>query len=142
MAEQARNPSAQWSRILSELAQDLADTSDSEIFSELLDEGIDPQAEAARIRQLASEVTRESGRQRLESARAELAQHRANRSVPKIALPTDKAREILAEVLKRKDDYGLTLAARKAGELTDSDVQQFLQVLFERGVIDTDGNLT
>lgn len=142
MALNKRNPGDEWSRIVTELLQDLTDTSESEILKELLDEGLDPRAEAERIRRMAADAGKESGRRRLSRARAEANDYQTNQPARTIELSPEKARQIMAGLSASRRGERFTLAARKASELTDSDVQQFVQVLFGRGIIDSDGNFT
>ena len=140
MSGKTKTPSSDLSRLREELAADVMDTSDEDIFLEVRDRGIDPEAAASRVASVLQRAILDSGKQKMTSARESL---QSQKLVNKRSDPIDisKARALLEKAVKSDANLQqrLTLAARNGESLPDSDVQSLVDDLLELGILNDEG---
>jgi hypothetical protein len=118
------------------LVDDILNTSDDEILAELKEHDIDAEQLAASMRTLFDKTMIAANKHRLAAAKAGVAAlKKASETVKMPSLDIAAARERLNRVLETlTPDQKLTLAARKAIELSDADVLSLLDDLNELGL--------
>lgn len=135
-------PSAPLDQLADELVLDLMIMSDAELLAEVEAEGLNPEAEADRIRALISSATAQAGKARLQAARAELDRAVQVPSAQIHKLPLRERAAVLARFAN--DDARLksrlTMAARNGEGITESEMDDILANLRELGAIDDEGN--
>lgn len=114
--------------------------SDDEVLAEFREDGGDPERHAAKMRSMFENRLLAAKKARMNAAKAGVASSRQAEkglSVPVVDIADARAR--LRAVIARADSIpGLTLAARKEDELSDSDVVGMLEELAELGLLDGD----
>ena len=123
-------------RFADALAEDIDRASDRDLLAEAVEDQIDVEKLATSMRRLFDQVESEGGKARMAAARAAVDADR-RRHAPAVRLDPLEARRRLAQVLARTPEAGreVTLAARKAEELSDDDVLAVLGNLEELGII-------
>ena len=118
------------------LVDDILNTSDDEILAELKEHDIDAEQLAASMRTLFDKTMIAANKHRLAAAKAGVAAlKKASETVKMPSLDIAAARERLNRILETlTPDQNLTLAARKAIELSDADVLSLLDDLNELGL--------
>lgn len=124
------------------LVSDAANLSEAELIAEMKADGLDPDAEVARMRAVVASAIVQSGKARLAEAKQGVAKAR---KVAVAALPP--LRVANADTVLRRfanDDVKLrsrlTMAARNGEGLTEREADQVLNDLRELGAIDDEGN--
>lgn len=125
-------------RLAQALVDDILSMSDDALMCEIAEDGLDPAAEAARLRGIYATALGAVGRARLAAAKAAVAADKAiprQGAVVKLDPATNRAR--LEAVLRRDPETldKLTLAARNGEGLSDSDVQSMLEDLEALGLL-------
>jgi hypothetical protein len=123
------------------LAENIDRTSDTDLLAEAAEDKADIQHLADAMRNLFDKVESEAGKAKMAAARAAVDADRRRGSESVVRLDPAVARRRLAEVIARSRgvEGRLTLAARKAEELSDDDVLAILENLEELGVISDEG---
>jgi len=123
-------------RLADALAEDVDRTSDADLLAEAAGDQIDIEKLAATMRGMFDQVEGEAGKARMAAARAAVDADR-RRPAPVVRLDAAEARRRLAQLLADTPQVArkLTLAARKAEELSDHDVLAVLEDLQELGII-------
>jgi len=119
-------------RLVDALVEDILSTPDKDILAELKECGGDPARNAAEMRAFFERSIVAANKHRLAQARAGAARNRKRR----VGGPVDiaQARQRLRAILDSAGGpQGLTLAARKESELSDSDIVSMLDDLYELG---------
>jgi inactivated superfamily I helicase len=127
-----------------ELVADLMQLSDAELLAEVKAEGLDPEKEAARVRETIRVALTKRGKARLEAARSALEAARATAPGARRHLQVDDRRAVLARFANDDEKLRerLTMAARNGEEITDEEVEAILNDLRDLGAIDDEGNPT
>jgi len=135
------NYDEQLARIMNGLADSVLDLSDSELLAELQEEGVDPQVEAERTKNVLRAASKAYRKRKLEEAQRTYEKRVAEMRAKSYELPSSpsKQRELLAAVIAVRPDLqsALFTAHRDFRELSDADVESFLKQLKELGVLDT-----
>lgn len=141
MSGKTKRPSSELSRLREELAADVMGTSDEEIFAEVRDRGVDPEAAATRVASVLQRAILDSGKENMAAARESLQKQKAaeDRRVP---VDISKARALLEKAAKSDANLQqrLTLAARNGDGLPDGDIQSLVDDLLELGVLTDEGD--
>lgn len=123
-------------RLADAFVEDVLNASDEDILAEAKEDCPNPPAAAAHTKALFERAAAAAGKERLDAARAALAQQRGPATVTR--LDAAEARRRLQQVLTRDPDmaHRLTLAARKdQGQgLSDNDVLGLFEDLAELGI--------
>lgn len=133
-------------RLADVLVEDILTATDAEILAEAKEDGIDPAATTARLKDVYKKALTEMRKSRLAAARAAVDNdHRGGWSETVTRLDSVAARKRVEAVLKQNPETHkkLTLAARNGEGLSDSDVQSMLEDLEELGILlpeDNEGN--
>ena len=136
MSGVTKKPGSELSRLREELAADVMGTSDEEIFAEVRDRGVDPEAAATRVASVLQRAILDSGKEKMAAARESLQKQKAAEDTRE---PVDiaKARALLEKAAKSDANLQqrLTLAARNGDSLPDGDVQSLVDDLLELGIL-------
>lgn len=126
-----------------ELAADLMGLSDAELLAEVEAEGLDPAAEAARVRATIAAALVQSGKARLAEAKVAVGQARVTTSTNIRPLRVQNRQAVLVGFANddTKLKSRLTMAARNGEGITDGEMDSVLDDLRELGAIDDEGNL-
>jgi len=136
MSGKTKRPGSELSRLREELAADVMGTSDDEIFAEVRDRGVDPEAAATRVASVLQRAILDSGKEKMTAARESLQEQNAaeGRREP---VDISKARALLEKA--GNSDANLqqrwTLAARNGDSLPDGDIQSLVDDLLELGIL-------
>ncbi|MBK9131260.1 MAG: hypothetical protein IPM20_06430 [Gammaproteobacteria bacterium] len=135
MNDKVNRPQDQLFLLREELADDAMNMTDEEILAESRKKGLDPDTAANRIRAVLNNAVLESGRQRMQKARAGL--HSQNKVHPMrdTSMDIHRAKTILKSAAANDPQVQLTLAARNGGESSDNDILSLVQDLLELGII-------
>jgi hypothetical protein len=116
------------------LADDILQASDEEILAQFAEDVGSPEANAAKMRALFERTVLLSNKERLQAARAGVANNpeQRNRSTIPILEARLRLRQALAALAH---DNTFTLAARKESDLSDSDVLDMLETMRELGLL-------
>lgn len=130
-------------RLADEFVDDILNLSDDEVLAEFREDGGDPERHAAKMRSMFENRLLAANKARMSAAKAGVASSRRvekRLSVPVVDIADARAR--LRALIARADSIpGLTLAARKEDELSDSDVVGMLEELAELGLLDGDQDI-
>jgi hypothetical protein len=128
-------------RLADALAGDVDRASDSDLLAEAAGDQIDVEKLAATMRGLFEQIEGEAGKARMAAARAAVDADR-RQPAPVVRLDAAEARRRLARLLADTPQVArkLTLAARKAEELSDEDVLAVLADLEELGIVPSPDN--
>ncbi|UYN96073.1 MAG: hypothetical protein KIT25_03770 [Enhydrobacter sp.] len=126
-------------RLAAFLVEDILEASDDDILAEAREDGVDPQADAARLRALFERTVLDANKRRLLAARAAVQAERSSGQRKGSVFDIQEARRRLQSILEQKGTIpALTLAARNENELSDADVLSMVQDLEELGVLPPD----
>ena len=127
-------------RLADEFVEDIINMSDEEVLAEFQEDGGDPERHASEMRAMFENSLLTANKARMNAAKAGVASSRRTTSgLPSPVVDIENARARLRAVIARADSIpGLTLAARKEDELSDSDVVGMLEELAELGLLDND----
>lgn len=127
-----------------ELVADLLQLSDAELVAEVKAEGLDPEKEAARVRESVRIAIMGRGKARLTAARSALEAARASSAGARRPLSVQDRRSVLARFANddEKLRQRLTMAARNGEGITDQEIDAILNDLRDIGAIDDEGNPT
>lgn len=138
MADKPRDPRTELRRVFDAIAGSAFEMSDEEILAEARDEGLDPEAEAAKAREI---LLRRVRKERLSQARRDYEEASAriltstSRGLPES--PAEKRRLLDAFMTSRPEIRGLATAQfRELADLSDADVEGTLRKLAELGLLD------
>jgi len=126
-------------RLTDVLVDDILQTPDTEILSEVADKGKSVKAEVNSIREILKNAEKQVAKNRLVAAREAVARQKKAEQMAKskaILLSPEDARLALDTILRKHPDstQEFTLAARKGKDLSDSDVMSMLEDLRELGL--------
>jgi hypothetical protein len=133
-----RTDAEQLQAIFDSTTDSLTEASDQDILDEARLQGLDPDAEATRVKALMLETVRAFQQRALREARkaydAQSAQTAKQHSIPNT--PSER-RELFSFVLTRQPQYAelFTAQHREFTDLTDSDIETYLEDLAELGVL-------
>lgn len=124
------------------LVSDAANLSEAEVIAEMKADGLDPDAEVARMRAVVASAIVQSGKARLADAKQGVSQAR---KVAATALPPLRVANPDTVLRRFANDDGklqsrLTMAARNGEGLTEREADSVLNDLRELGAIDDEGN--
>lgn len=127
-------------RLADEFVEDILSMSDEEVLAEFREDGGDPEQHASEMRAMFENSLLTANKARMSAAKAGVASSRRTMSGPPApVVDITNARARLRAVIARADSIpGLTLAARKEDELSDSDVIGMLEELAELGLLNND----
>lgn len=137
----SRDHDLELARLEEELVDDIVSLSDEDLLAEAKKDGVDVAEVANRGREIVSKAIAAAGKAKLVAAQiAVKASHeRAPLRVIQGSLQ-EKQRLIQAVIAKQSEGSAkFTLAARNAGQVTENDVDQFLQDLMDLGLLGEDG---
>lgn len=125
-------------RLADEFVEDILNLSDDEVLAEFREDGGDPERHAAEMRSMFENRLLVANKARMNAAKAGVASsRRAEKELSTPVVDIADARARLRAVIARAGSIpGLTLAARKEDELSDSDVVGMLEELAELGLLD------
>ena len=136
MSGKTKKSGSELSRLREELAADVMGTSDEEIFAEVRDRGVDPEAAATRVASVLQRAILDSGKEKMAAARESLQKQKATEGTRE---PVDiaTARALLQKAAKSDANLQqrLTLAARNGDGLPDGDIQSLVDDLLELGIL-------
>ena len=136
MSGKTKKSGSELSRLREELAADVMGTSDEEIFAEVRDRGVDPEAAATRVASVLQRAILDSGKEKMAAARESLQKQKATEDTRE---PVDiaTARALLEKAAKSDANLQqrLTLAARNGDSLPDGDIQSLVDDLLELGIL-------
>lgn len=143
MPSSSENHQAAWLRLAELLGDDLETMSEEEFVAELAEDGVDDQSTANSIRDAISEMIINRYKERLDHARRDLRQNKTPTEINKLDMTDEEKRDLLKRFESNRGPLpnDLTLAARKADELSVDDIESMVQTLFELGLIDDQGNI-
>ena len=128
------------------LGESICNESDEEILEDLRQEGIDPEAEAARLRTMMLDTVKAFQQRRLIVAREGYRRRVEQLEKRKYPIPesAQERRSLFSFVLQQPQCARLVTAQyRELNDLTDDDIETYLEDLAELGVLDelnqTDG---
>ena len=137
MADKPRDYEAELWRVMNALADTAAQASDEEILAQTREEGLDPETEAATVREILlgavkKEKLREAQRRyEAESVRLQTKHFRLPQS------PSDKRLLLGAFLAAQPQARGMVTAQfRELGELSDADVESSLRKFEDLGLLD------
>jgi hypothetical protein len=127
-------------RLADEFVEDILNMSEDEVLAEFREDGGDPERHAAEMRSMLENSLLAANKARMNAAKAGVvSSRRAAKGLSAPVVDIADARARLRTVIARADSIpGLTLAARKEDELSDSDVVGMLEELAELGLLDDD----
>lgn len=128
------------SRLLDELADDLASLTDAELRAEAEADDVDLEAEAQKVRSVIAFAIAREGKKKLAAARAAVDRETKARVVRQPLRVRDRAK-VLARFTEQdgKSKIRLTMAARNGGGI-NAEADSILEDLRELGAIDDEGN--
>lgn len=141
MSNEKTSAILQLERVADLVFLDLLETSDADILQEALEDGIDIEQEIKRVQWIISEANLNSGKARLnEAKKAFLVRKSAAKQSLFHSLSLQQKKNIIGHLknstqLKKK----ITLAARSENELSEKDLNAYLQSLYDLKVIDEKG---
>jgi hypothetical protein len=130
-------------RLSDALVNDLMTLSDGELLRESKDDGGDPEAMAAEVRDALQAMVMHESKTRLAKARQSLDTARAVRLAGNLlSLPLPRKQQILGQFAANDGRLRerLTMAARKGDGASEREVDDILQDLRDLGAIDDEGN--
>lgn len=136
----------QFERQLERLADahvnEIINAPDKQILAEAEEEYGDVSKAAQHVNDLINRARAAVGKKKLAAARASLEQDRFARQCKAVNYPLERKQKIIQEFAAASSEQrtALTLAARKGGDLSESDLDVVLEALFELGAIDENGN--
>ncbi|HUZ34126.1 MAG TPA: hypothetical protein VMV19_18770 [Xanthobacteraceae bacterium] len=143
MTGQDRNHDREVRRVEDALIEDIIGRSDEEILAEVREDHGDIDAAVQRLRGLITKALTLVAKKKLQAAQAAVREARERSSALRIIPGSfEVKKKLLLSVIARQPagSSPLTLAARNADELTESDVDGILQDLQDLGLIDERGN--
>ena len=124
--------------ILDSTAESIRESSDQDVLEEARLQGLDPGSEAARIRALMLQTVRSHQQRALRSAR-QAYEAQISGSVQAASIPNTPAerRELFSFILAKQPQYAelFTAQHREFTDLTDADIESYLEDLAELGVL-------
>lgn len=125
-------------RVARALVEDILDTPDAALLTEIREDGGDLALEVAHLKDVYAKALTASGKSRLAAAKAAVAKDRAIQQPARVTkLDPAEARARLEAALRRDPETRnkLTLAARKGEGLSGADVQSMLEDLEALGIL-------
>ncbi len=135
-------PERQLERLADAQVNDILNASDEQILAEAQEEYGDVNKAGRYVSDLVNKAVAAVGKRKLAAARASVEQDRFAKQCNAVSLPVERKQEIIQEFSAASGEQreALTLAARKGGDLSESDLDAVLEALFELGAIDENGN--
>lgn len=142
MTGKSNNYHEKLERLAAALIEDILSATDQEVLDDAREHYGDPRAAADTVRAIFQQAKLKAGKAKLETARRDLDSQRANATRAAMSLDMAKARQLVAKYAANDSDvHGrLTMAARKAEELSDQDIRGIIDDMIELGIISVDGN--
>jgi hypothetical protein len=122
-------------RLAQAMADDLLNASEEELIAEIIEDGRNPTEEAEAMRALIEKAARQNGKARLWAAKDAVATLHSGRRPAATNLGVVEARRKLASLLASEAARGLSMAARKETDMSDSDIFGMLADFEELGVL-------
>jgi hypothetical protein len=125
-------------RLAEALIQNVVTQSDDDIIAEAAEDYGDANATAERMRALVTAAANRAGRLKLEAARAALQGARLRTSAQVMEGSFEDKKRLLLQLIAKNKAVAqrLTLAARNADDLTESDLDSMLEDLRDLGLFD------
>ena len=132
----------QLERLAAAHVNDILNASEEQILAEAQEEFGDTERAARHVNDLINKARAAVGKDKLAAARASLEQSKLVRQCNAVNLPWERKQEIIQEFAAASSEQrtALTLAARKGGDLSESDLDVLLEALVDLGAIDENGN--
>lgn len=123
-------------RLTDALVEEILETSDDDLIAEIEAEGDDPKTIADYMRSLYERAFSNTAKTKLIAAKAAVEQQRKT-TAPVVCMSNIDARKKFNSIVERRPNLmkKLTLAARNGEELSDRDIQGFLEDLNELGAL-------
>ncbi|MGH9389593.1 MAG: hypothetical protein ACRD1Z_08250 [Vicinamibacteria bacterium] len=146
MTERPRDYEAELLAIMNALAESVAEAPDADILAEAREAGEDPGRTAARVRKLLARAATDYEQRRLREAQKNYDERVGALRARPYALPRapEDRRKLFDLVMSQKPKIGaalLTAQHREFKDLTDADIQSFLEQLAALGVLDELGGI-
>jgi len=142
MTRHNRDSAGKFGLLADKLAADAMSLSEAEVRAEMAERHGSVDVAATRVRGLIDAAVAQSGRRKLERARAEVRAARSGGTASLAALSVQDKMAILSRHAANDDGLRqkLTMAARNAEEeISEGDLDSFLEDLLDLGVIDEQG---
>lgn len=141
MTDHERNASEKMSRLAEVLASDAMAATDDEVHAEMREEHGSVETGAARVRSVIGMAVARSGRRKFEAARMGIEKARRVGSPTVSPLSLADKRRIVERYAANDGAFGrkLTLAARNGQEMSEVELDSFLEDLRDLGAIDEGG---
>jgi hypothetical protein len=141
MAEKPRDYEAELRAIMDALAESVAEASDADLLGEAREAGEDPARSAERVRAVLRRAAKDHDQRLLREAKKAYEERIKSLQARPYVLPktTESRRNLFTVVMNRKPQLGqalLTAQHREFKDLTDADIQSFLEQLAALGVLD------
>jgi len=141
MAEKPRDYEAELRAIMDALAESVAEVPDSDLLAEAREAGEDPALTAERVRAVLKRAAKDYDQRLLREAKKAYEERLKSIQARPYVLPKTPAsrRNLFTAVMTRKPQIGqalLTAQHREFKDLTDTDIQSFLEQLAALGVLD------
>lgn len=142
MTDSERSAAEKLGRLAEALADNAMRVSDDEIHAEMREEHGSVEAAADRVRGVISVAIARSGRRKFEAARAEMKKARKASDATVLPLSIVDKRRIVERYAANDGPLGrkLTLAARNGQEMSEAELDSFIEDLRDIGAIDEQGD--
>lgn len=119
------------------LVDEIINTSDEDILTELKEDGLNPKENAAIMRALFEKSLISMNKRRLVVARSGVNAYKsANKGLLSSPVNIQEARRLLRNFVENSSqNHQMTIAARKESELSDADILSMIEDLYELGVL-------
>ena len=134
-----RSSSERLEAMFEALAESICDASDGELLEDLRQEGVDPEAEANRLKGMMLDTLKAFQQRRLVSAREGYRRRVEQLEIKKYPIPENphEQRSLFSLVLQHPRYAGLVTAQyRDLKDLSDEDIETYLEDLAELGILD------
>lgn len=142
MMDREREALEKLGRLAETLADDVMAATSDEIHAEMCEEYGSIEAAAARVHGVISAAIMQSGRRKFEAARAEMEKAKRAGAAAVVPLSIADKRRIVQRYATNDGtlDRELTLAARKGQQMSEPELDSFLEDLLDLGAIDERGD--
>lgn len=142
MSEKKRSAQEMLDRLADILAEDILAMTDQEISEESVENNVDVDAAATRVRNILSKSITHVGKSRMLAARKAYEEVSSEQPINVFRMPLADKIALIERVVAHNREIGaeITMAARSGGEETENDVDAILKALHDLGAIDDEGN--
>lgn len=137
----SRDHDLELARLEEELVDDIISLSDEELLAEAKKDGVDVAEIANRGREIVAKAIAAAGKEKLIAAQTAVKALRESAPLQVIQGSLQEKQKLIQAVIAKQSEGSakLTLAARNARQVTENDVDQFLQDLIDLDLLGDDG---